>query len=211
MTKKLLEITNKETVSPVIELFNLTGEMANEMFGGVNKILFNLQGNGFDIDFTQAVPKINIPKLKVRKPLMRYQAVYHLTPEADVNISVLRGSKKILTTCVTDRKKYKSTIKEIFVAILEDAGLQAKYYTSLAAQAVVNNIKNLEKEGKLNGAFYNIPEEGYHKCPGVSKSQISHLQKTYNHYLHNLENSMVPTEAMKLGTLVHMKILEPKR
>lgn len=198
----------------MVEVYNCTGEISEEFFGSVKKINFELKGDGFTVDFTKAVPKIDGFDSRVRKPLLRYDAKYSSQSSDEgsaVEITVSRGKTKIVTLSVSDKKKYKSTVKDVMTAILEDAGAQAKYYVELAAQSIVNDIKELEKAGKLTGVFYNIPEIGYHMCPGVSKSQLSHIEKTYNHFKFALENPLVPTESMKLGSMVHLKVLEPKR
>lgn len=213
MAKKLNTDQTTELANPMVEIFGINGETSKECFGGSDKIEFTLNGDGFAVDFTKAVPKLEGFDSRVRKPLMRYNAKYVIIPDdqPSIEMTVHRGKARILSIVVSDKKKYKSTVKEVMMAILEDAGSQARYYVELASQSIVNDFKTLEKAGKLSGIFHNIMEIGYHGCPGVSKSQLAPIAKSFNHFKFNLENPLNQTESMKLGSMVHLKVLEPKR
>lgn len=62
-----------------------------------------------------------------------------------------------------------------------------------------------------NGVSYEgISNEDYHKGPGVSSSNIKTvLNKTFGHYLEEKKNPKDPTPALRLGTAIHTRILEP--
>lgn len=51
----------------------------------------------------------------------------------------------------------------------------------------------------------------YHALPSVSKSGLDLIAKAPAYYRWRRENPQEPTEAMKLGTLVHTAVLEPDR
>ena len=58
----------------------------------------------------------------------------------------------------------------------------------------------------------NIPAEDYHAIKALSKSGLDQLAKSPAHYAHWLQNpNTEPTEAMRIGTAVHMAVLEPEK
>lgn len=212
MTKSSsLKISSESPVS-AIEILNEVGETCLELFKGTKKIHYGLQDNSYILDFTKAVPKQEGLETRVRKPLMRYKVDSSVSSEgSDFEITVYRGVTKILSNACSDKKKLKGIIKETIIAILEDAGAQAQYYRTLASEAVAQDIAELAKNEDFQGIFTNIPDHGYHKCPGISKSQLTYIQKTYNHFKYHMEKSNEETESMKLGSVLHLKVLEPQR
>lgn len=63
----------------------------------------------------------------------------------------------------------------------------------------------------LQGFFDGIPNEIYHDpdCPGVSKSGLDKVHKSYAHYKYYLESKGEQTKAMMFGSAIHDAILEP--
>jgi exodeoxyribonuclease VIII len=57
--------------------------------------------------------------------------------------------------------------------------------------------------------IHNLPADDYHSIHALSKSGLDQLAKSPMHYQHWLTNKQEPTEAMKIGTAVHMAVLEP--
>jgi len=69
-------------------------------------------------------------------------------------------------------------------------------------------IKNkLPEEGNVEG-YYDIADETYFASAGLSNSSMSLLLKSPAHYLEGFSGS---SAAMRLGSLIHMAVLEPKR
>ena len=60
------------------------------------------------------------------------------------------------------------------------------------------------------GVFCDIPAESYHTALGVSQSMLKHMRPTPAHLLGYLECRRKQTPAMKMGTLVHSRVLEPE-
>lgn len=56
---------------------------------------------------------------------------------------------------------------------------------------------------------YHLSNAEYHAHPAVSSSQLKHILRTPAHFKASLETSKEPTDAMKLGSLVHTLLLEP--
>ncbi len=56
---------------------------------------------------------------------------------------------------------------------------------------------------------YHLSNAEYHAHPAVSSSQIKHILRTPAHFKASLETSKEPTDAMRLGSLVHTLLLEP--
>lgn len=66
-------------------------------------------------------------------------------------------------------------------------------------------------KSKTNGVFYRgISNEDYHKGPGISSSNIKTvINETIGAYLEEKANPKEQTPALKLGTAIHTRILEP--
>jgi len=206
--------TSGESLITTTDIYNEIGEQALEMFKGSKKVQYGLNGASFEIDFTKAVPKQDGFNTRVRKPLMRYRIEAAVTSSevgAGMEVTVTRGVTKVITNSCTDKKKLSSMVKDTLLAIIADGGEQAEYYQKLASESVADDIKILAQKEDFQGFFTAIPEAGYHQCPGVSKSQLVHMKKTYNHFKHAQNNQKDPSDAMVLGSATHIKILEPKR
>ena len=61
------------------------------------------------------------------------------------------------------------------------------------------------------GIYDNISNKDYHRKIGLSKSGLVNFLKSPEYYQWRLQNPTDPTPAMKLGTHVHTRILEPTR
>lgn len=70
---------------------------------------------------------------------------------------------------------------------------------------------DLEKKGRLNG-FYNIMNDrDYHMGPGLSQSILKKILKSPAHCKAAMESQDEPTAAMRFGSAVHCKLLEPHK
>jgi hypothetical protein len=61
------------------------------------------------------------------------------------------------------------------------------------------------------GVLYDLPAEEYHALDRISASGVPHILRSPDHYRHWRQSPAEPTEAMLLGTIIHMGVLEPKR
>jgi hypothetical protein len=61
------------------------------------------------------------------------------------------------------------------------------------------------------GIYSGAPPEAYFKLPGVSQSSLQWLAHSPAYFKWRKENPEPPTDAMKLGSAVHMAVLEPER
>lgn len=61
------------------------------------------------------------------------------------------------------------------------------------------------------GVYRNVPAGRYHSWQAFSISAGLELIRSPGHYLHRILNPIIPTAAMQLGTLLHMRVLEPER
>lgn len=55
-----------------------------------------------------------------------------------------------------------------------------------------------------------IPAKDYHANPAISRSALEKIRKSPKHLRHYLDNGVVVTDPMRLGTLVHTLVLEPE-
>lgn len=64
-----------------------------------------------------------------------------------------------------------------------------------------------------NGLYHHVPAEAYHGLDGRASSSVIReiLTDTPAHAKAKMEDQTEPTSAMRLGTLLHMAILEPNR
>jgi hypothetical protein len=61
------------------------------------------------------------------------------------------------------------------------------------------------------GVYRNVPASEYHAWPGCSASRLSVLaDATPLHYRYAIDNPTEPTDAMRLGSLLHAGVLEPE-
>lgn len=65
--------------------------------------------------------------------------------------------------------------------------------------------------GKFTGIIEGLSNEDYHKAPGLSFSGLKEFSKTPAHYQAYLRRESEDTPARRLGTGVHMRVLEPNR
>ena len=63
----------------------------------------------------------------------------------------------------------------------------------------------------MPSGIFSMPPEEYYKSSGVSQSALQWLIQSPAYYKWRLENPVEPTASMKLGTAVHMAILEPEK
>lgn len=85
-------------------------------------------------------------------------------------------------------------------------------------QDILNHLIQLQKEGKLVGEFFDIPNEVYHHpdCPAVSSSNFSHINNSYSHYLLSLDKAREERTELDfrdkffIGNSTHLAILEPE-
>lgn len=61
----------------------------------------------------------------------------------------------------------------------------------------------------MSNLIHNLSNADYHAHPAVSSSQLKHMLRTPAHFKASLETSKEPSDAMKLGSLVHTLLLEP--
>lgn len=75
----------------------------------------------------------------------------------------------------------------------------------------LKELKQLAASNELNG-LYDVDERTYHhpECPGLSKTQISALLISKEHYQELLKNPPKQTPAMKFGSACHSAVLEPE-
>jgi exodeoxyribonuclease VIII len=59
--------------------------------------------------------------------------------------------------------------------------------------------------------IYDMPASEYHAAEGLSKSGLDKFKRSPMHYKHWLTEKPEPTEAMRIGSLVHMAVFEPIR
>lgn len=57
----------------------------------------------------------------------------------------------------------------------------------------------------------NLTEESYNQLEGIRSSHLKSVLTSQAHYLHATQFKQKQTDAMRLGTLIHMAVLEPER
>jgi hypothetical protein len=75
----------------------------------------------------------------------------------------------------------------------------------------LENLIELEKQGKLVGEFKNLSSEIYHhpECPGFSRSDLSLINRSWLHYQNAKHNKSEPALALEFGSSFHDLILLP--
>ena len=76
----------------------------------------------------------------------------------------------------------------------------------------VKHLKNIEQyhcSVPKPGVYGGIPDVTYHSWQGASSSRLKLLSKSAAHLKHQLDNPSAQTDAMKLGTALHTKVLQP--
>ena len=71
-------------------------------------------------------------------------------------------------------------------------------------------VKELIQAGEYRGIVEDLPGEIYYPAPGLSTSGLRELSKSPAHYQASLLIHKEETPAMRMGTLTHRAILEPK-
>ena len=61
----------------------------------------------------------------------------------------------------------------------------------------------------MTNLIHNLSNADYHAHPDVSSSQLKHMLRTPAHFKASLQVPKEPSDAMKLGSLVHTLLLEP--
>lgn len=59
-----------------------------------------------------------------------------------------------------------------------------------------------------NGIYKNLPEQIYRTSAGVSVSDLKHMLRSPQHYIHNLHQPSKQTASMSFGSLFHQMVLE---
>jgi hypothetical protein len=80
--------------------------------------------------------------------------------------------------------------------------------TTVRTAQTVSELNDLAELGQLVGLF-EVPIDVYHAGPGVSSSGLKELLKSPAHFRASIERKRKPSAAMRLGTLAHMRLLEP--
>lgn len=68
-----------------------------------------------------------------------------------------------------------------------------------------------EYQPGIEGYFEGLDESVYRKAPGINISSLKHALNSPLHYKSALDKPSEPTEAMELGTIIHLAILQPER
>lgn len=61
--------------------------------------------------------------------------------------------------------------------------------------------------GQLHGFYHGVPNEDYHRSPGISKSGLDLINRSPAHF--KFAPARKPSAAMQIGTAIHSAILEP--
>lgn len=75
--------------------------------------------------------------------------------------------------------------------------------------STVEELRALEAEGKLAGSILKVPSAVYHKGPGFSSSGLKEVLRSPAHYRAYLEAPPKDSAALRIGTLIHLAVLEP--
>lgn len=78
-------------------------------------------------------------------------------------------------------------------------------------QIILNELLALASDGKLKGEFLSIPASVYHhpQCPGISKSKLDLISRSWRHYEQRLIDEDKTTPALEFGLALHDIILLP--
>ena len=71
-------------------------------------------------------------------------------------------------------------------------------------------IREAIKRSETNGVYFtNIPNDTYHQGPGISSSDLKMLiNETIGKFLYKKNNPRKESQAFRLGSMIHMKLLE---
>lgn len=70
-----------------------------------------------------------------------------------------------------------------------------------------NQFKADIEAGQPHGFYHGVPNEDYHRSPGISKSGLDLISRSPAHY--KFAPARKATAAMQIGTAIHSAILEP--
>lgn len=73
----------------------------------------------------------------------------------------------------------------------------------------VTVMERIREDGRL--AYAMMPDTVYRQTDAVSVSDLKNMKESPSKYLWEKEHPMRPTEAMTIGTAIHMALLEPER
>lgn len=75
----------------------------------------------------------------------------------------------------------------------------------------MNEVANLPSSTDLHGLYDGWPSEDYHGSPGLSFTQFKHFLRSPLHYKAYLAKPKPQTASQKLGSMLHMALLEPEK
>lgn len=76
--------------------------------------------------------------------------------------------------------------------------------------ALKQNVLELVQRGEFTGLSTEITNEQYHAAPGLSFTGMKRFAETPATYSAYLREEKAPTDDQRLGSLVHMRVLEPE-
>ena len=63
---------------------------------------------------------------------------------------------------------------------------------------------------EMKSGIYDIPENDYHKGPGISQTSLKPIEQSMAHYQYEKANPIVPTPDMNFGSLYHTVCFQPE-
>lgn len=80
------------------------------------------------------------------------------------------------------------------------------------ASEISQALDNAPPNYRVQQGFYeNIPNELYHRGPGVSQSDLKAIQRSPMHYRYAKDHPKPPTYEMEVGKALHTLVLEPQK
>ena len=67
-----------------------------------------------------------------------------------------------------------------------------------------------KEDGPRLGIFDGIPNEEYHRCPGISKSGLDVINRTAAHYIVYKQHPKPSTNTFTIGDGLHAAVLQPE-
>ena len=206
----------KEILPLSAVLYSALGEALDTYVQKTDDLVYEFGVNFIKMDFSKAVPNLKSNHVK-RNPsiLVEFTIEYLITENEEALIIVkAENSRKeateLLRIVEADKKKYPTRAKEVISFIYDEVEARVAKYKVAIANTVKRFFDDMD-ENDILGAFTGIPEEHHHKLRGISNSQASPAEKSYEHYEYNLMNPKETTPTQMLGKLAHLKVLEPKR
>lgn len=203
----------KEVVAPIVLAYSELGEVCDSYISLHKRATHKLNANSLEINLSESVPKVNSEFKRIQRPLLKYEVRFN-DVDGVIEYKVLRIGVRAETLMAdlkaVEKKDYSSKAKDILELIYLDAIEKTEKYINSRDAVTVAEFDLLETKD-IVGAYTGIQERAYHMLRGESNSLMSHVEETFNHYEHNKKNPPTQTEAMKLGSLAHLKVLEPAR